>query len=100
MPEWIQSVLLPLVLAVFSAVVTVKIENRKTQKEFQNSIKQKRIDKKFELLGELYFKATMSVGASSNLYPLMDRLPKDEEEKKNVFIERYKKAADEYNELP
>ena len=58
---------------------------------------QKRQDRRFELLGELYSLASISLGSIDLMIGGIEVLPKDEEERRIINMNRYKRAVDDYN---
>ena len=78
------SIVLPIVLALITTLITslvaYKGELSKLKKQFELTEKQKKQEKRFELLGELYLLASISLGSIDLMCGGIDVLPKDEKE--------------------
>ena len=90
------NIILPVFIALATSFLAVKGELLKQQREYELTEKQKRREKKYEMLGDLYNLATVSLGSIDLMCPTIEALP-PEEERQKIYWSRYKKAVDGYN---
>lgn len=75
-----------------------QLEEYKSELNSKEYITQVQFDKEFKSYADLLSKANAMVQYSFWLFPsCIDSVPQSEEEKRNIFVERYQKAVEAYN---
>ena len=74
-----------------------ELESFKAEIQRKNYVSKVRFDKEFEIYQELLEKVLSMTEANYKLFPLLDKLPNDEEKRKEIYDRRYKTAINSYN---
>ena len=94
-------------LALFWYIVNKIVDNRfeKKVREYESSLQVKiastqiQFEKEYKIYGELWGALSVMVSDAKLLFPIFESLPKNLEERQKVFLERYHKSANSYNEF-